>query len=125
MKASDVKIQTCDICNRHAITVKTRLIKPQNIRTSHHAFVDCEENTKMACFSCRAKIKNKKFFHELMIVEYKKNGIDYLHKMQDIALACSDRRVLGILFKLEEDIRKLEINKDNYGKQLTKKVYDK
>jgi len=45
--------------------------------------------------------------------------------MQDIALACSDRRVLGILFKLEEDIRKLEINKDNYGKQLTKKVYDK
>ncbi|NCA93354.1 ABC transporter ATP-binding protein [bacterium] len=110
---------------------------PDEIVTVNTMSKDCEENTKMICFSCRAKLREKEFFRQYITILYKKHGIEYLRTLQDIALACSDTtrkkgandrkmsKVLMMLFRIEENADKQEINEKSYKRQMIKKVYDK
>jgi hypothetical protein len=91
----------------------------------------------MICFSCRAKLREKEFFRKYITILYKKYGVEYLRTLQDIALACSDTtrkkgandrkmsKVLMMLFRIEENADKQEINEKSYKRQMIKKVYDK
>jgi hypothetical protein len=118
------EIKNCDLCKRFAITSETYLVHPQLQSISysdHYEFLKCEENTLMCCFSCRLKLKRKQFYYEVLYRIYKERGMDYIYKLQDLALKCNPKQMRS-LFMFEENLRKIDKNRSAWKQEIIKFV---
>ena len=105
-----MEVGVCDICKRFTIRSNILLIHPPNVYKTHADGLRCPENSKNICFSCKLSLKDEKFFLKVLMQIYKEKGIEEIMILQDLALDCNSSRLMT-LFRFEENIRKIELNR--------------